>query len=51
MQKMKGIMDPQMLQSMGGMGNIMDMVKNMGNMPGMADLFGKGGGMPDLNSM
>ena len=39
MNKMKGIIDPQMLNSLGGMGNIMDMVKNMGSMPGMGDMM------------
>ena len=32
MDKMKGILDPAMLNSMGGMGNIMEMVKSMGGM-------------------
>jgi hypothetical protein len=28
-----------MLKQMGGMGNIMDMVKNMGNMEGMQEMM------------
>ncbi len=54
MNKMKGIMDPQMLQSLGGMGNIMEMVKSMGGMPGMGDMMsqmGGMGGMPNMGGM
>ena len=32
-----------MLNSLGGMGNLMDMVKSMGGMQGMGDLLGKAG--------
>lgn len=55
MNKMKGIIDPQMLNSLGGMGNIMEMVKNMGNMPGMGDMLkqfgGTAGSMPNMQEM
>lgn len=31
MKNLQGAMDPQMLKSMGGMGNIMNIMKEMGN--------------------
>ena len=36
---MGNAMDPKMLQQMGGMGNIMNMVKQMGGMEGMQDMM------------
>ena len=46
MQKMKKNVDPKLINSMGGMGNIMDMAKSMGmGGPGGA---GGAGGMPDM---
>lgn len=55
---MSKALDPKMLKQMGGMGNIMDMVKQMGNMEGMQEMMqqmmggaGGGAGMPDLSKM
>jgi signal recognition particle subunit SRP54 len=44
MQKLGGAMNPQMIQSLGGMENIMGMLKQFGSME-------KGGQMPDLAKM
>lgn len=44
MGKLAGIVDPRMLQQMGGMDNLMDMMKQVGKMEGMGDMmkmFGK----------
>ena len=44
MKKMQNMVDPKMVQQMGGMGNIMNMMKEMGKMDGMGDMmkaFGK----------
>jgi hypothetical protein len=39
MAKMKNALDPKMMQQLGGMGNIMNMMKEMGKMEGMSDLM------------
>ena len=39
MKKMQNVVDPKMLQQLGGMGNIMNMMKEMGKMEGMGDLM------------
>lgn len=39
MQQMGKALDPKMLKQMGGMGNIMNMVKDMGNMEGMQEMM------------
>ena len=39
MGKMKNAIDPKMLQQLGGMGNIMTMMKEMGKMDGMEGLM------------
>lgn len=39
---------------MGGMGNVMNMVKEMGNMEGIGDMMKGmmgGGGMPDMGAL
>lgn len=36
---MGNVLDPAMLKQMGGMGNIMNMVKEMGNMEGMQEMM------------
>lgn len=46
MKKMQGAIDPSMIAKMGGMSNIMSMMKDMGKMEGMGDImkqFSKGG--------
>jgi signal recognition particle subunit SRP54 len=56
MQNMGKAFDPKMLQQMGGMGNIMNMVKEMGNMEGMQEMMqqmmggagGASGGLPGM---
>ena len=46
-------MDKRLLQSMGGAGNIMNMMKEIGNMDmgGLQSMLGGGGGMPDLGKL
>jgi len=39
MGKLANIMDPSVMNSLGGMGNIMNMMKEMGNMPGMESMM------------
>jgi len=39
MQKMKGAIDPSMLSKLGGMDNVMNMMKDMGKMDGIQDLM------------
>jgi len=39
MKKMQNVVDPKMLQQMGGMGNIMNMMKEMGKMEGLGDMM------------
>lgn len=39
MSKMKNALDPKMLQQLGGMGNVMNMMKDLGKMEGMGDLM------------
>lgn len=39
MRKMQGVMDPRLLQQMGGMDNLMSMMKGIGNMEGMGDMM------------
>merc|ERR1712146_670348 len=36
--KLKGVMDPRMMQQFGGMDGLMDMMKGMGKMEGMPDM-------------
>jgi len=48
--KLKNIVDPRMLQQMGGMDNLMDMMKQVGKMEGMGGLGGMGG-MPGMGNM
>ncbi|KRX09688.1 Signal recognition particle, SRP54 subunit, M-domain [Pseudocohnilembus persalinus] len=52
--KLGNAINPQMLQQMGGMGNVMNMVKEMGNMEGIGDMMKGmmgGGGMPDMGAL
>jgi len=53
MGKLKGMVDPRMLQQMGGMDGLMDMMKQVGKMEGMGGLGGMGGmgGMGGLGDM
>jgi len=54
MSKMSKIIDPKIVQQMGGMGNLMNMMKEMGNMEGMDDMMKQmmgGGGMPNMPGM
>mmetsp|Transcript_7292 Transcript_7292/g.5579 ORF Transcript_7292/g.5579 Transcript_7292/m.5579 type:complete len:138 (+) Transcript_7292:1150-1563(+) len=51
MEQMQKVMDPRIIQQMGGMGNIMNMVQEMGSVEGMQDMMkkmmgGAGGGVP-----
>jgi len=39
MQKMKGDIDTSMLSKLGGMDNVMNMMKDMGKMDGIQDLM------------
>ena len=39
MKKMQNVVDPKMLQQLGGMGNIMNMMKEMGKMEGLGDML------------
>ena len=39
MKKMQNVVDPKMLQQLGGMGNIMNMMKEMGKMEGLGDMM------------
>ena len=39
MGKLANIMDPSIMNSMGGINNLMGMMKEMGNMPGMDDMM------------
>lgn len=51
---MSKAIDPKLLQQMGGMGNLMNMMKEMGNMEGMQDMMQQmmgGGGMPNIAGM
>lgn len=44
MSKLQNVVDPKMAQQLGGMGNIMSMMKEMGKMEGMGEMmkaFGK----------
>ena len=45
--KLKNIVDPRMLQQMGGMDNLMDMMKQVGKMEGMGGM----GGMPGMGNL
>lgn len=52
MQKLGGALDPRMVQSLGGMDNIMDMMKQFGGMGGAGGLPGMGkGGMPNMGEL
>lgn len=56
MKKLQNSMDPQMMQQLGGAGNLMDMMKNMGGMEQMQKMMGSmggmgGGGMPNMAQM
>ena len=51
MEQMQKAIDPRILNQMGGMGNVMNMMKDLGNMEGMQDMMkqmmgGAGRGMP-----
>ena len=39
MKQMSNLVDPRMLQQMGGMGNLMNMMKEMGGMEGLGDMM------------
>ncbi len=45
MNKMQKVVDPKMLQQLGGMGNIMSMMKEMGKMEGMGEMMKQFSGM------
>lgn len=51
MQKMQGMMDPRMLQQMGGAQNMMNMMKEMGKMENMQDMMQAMGGNMDPAQM
>jgi signal recognition particle subunit SRP54 len=53
MQQMARSMDPKMLQKMGGLGNLQDMMKQLGgmDMSQMQKMMGGGGGGPDMGAM
>ena len=44
MKKMQNVVDPRMVQQIGGMGNLMGMMKEFGKMEGMGDLMKQFGG-------
>ena len=51
MNKMQKVVDPKMLQQLGGMGNIMSMMKEMGKMEGMGDMMKQFSGMGGMGGM
>lgn len=50
MRQLAGMFPPQMVQQMGGMGNLQQMIKKFGGM-GMGGMGGGAGGMPDMAAM
>lgn len=48
MQAMSQAIDPRLMQQLGGVGNLMNMMKEMGNLEGAQGAAAGGGGMQDM---